>query len=240
MLLEAGSDRNCAVPYKPHLSPCLLLPGLFQAGTRGPWRRPVGAGSCRRRVQQGSAIPAAGQGLEEPCRRWPGGSALRCQLWKVHLRRMLATTINWSRWCSPPGWSGGTPGAAQTSSERQPLLRATYEQRQRKEKAGTGGENYLLWACGVYLIYVLTVLNRCRQRCIRGQSLCWHLNDQVRKIWLQWSKLITNDLIMVFHFAVSQGLIKFHPKQRYCLTSECIEAGKQQFYFLYYIVIIVC
>uniref|UniRef100_A0A672U093 Phosphate regulating endopeptidase X-linked n=1 Tax=Strigops habroptila TaxID=2489341 RepID=A0A672U093_STRHB len=40
-----------------------------------------------------------------------------------------------------------------------------------------------------------------------------------------WSKFTINDLIMVFHFAVSQGLIKFQPKQQYCLTSECIEAA---------------
>ncbi|OWK63769.1 Phosphate-regulating neutral endopeptidase, partial [Lonchura striata] len=26
-------------------------------------------------------------------------------------------------------------------------------------------------------------------------------------------------------FLVSQGLIKFHPKQQYCLTAECIEAA---------------
>lgn len=29
-----------------------------------------------------------------------------------------------------------------------------------------------------------------------------------------------------FPFAVSQGHIKFYAKQQYCLTPECIEAGK--------------
>lgn len=223
---------------------------LFQAGIRRPWECPVGAGlcwavqCCCRTVWALSSPTCTGcWGCSGFCFQ-PG----RCSLvwWKVpvhgsvgirgSLRSPLTQAILF--FCISRLWRMLTMLICLFCGGAHCLWAKRW-----KEKVGLGGQSYLYklqyWH-NIHSKYLLNIDSKSMQSERHwDQRLHWYWNDWVHNIWLQLSKFIANDLIMVFHFAVSQGLIKFHPKQQYCLTAECIEAGKQQFYPLNCIVIIV-